>query len=868
MATPAPEPRTANPHAHALQACVHEAVAEGAGLVRRWVAGVVAELRLQESGARSYREKTEISQAIQAMATHQAGVEAAFVGQWEQAIQHVLKGGVAAQGVVMRKSLAQVRFDELELMDDDQVQATVETARVLQAVQVSSEQALNELTARLCRAQGLGVVKVDHNPFRPEVVVQALSRTLEAQCRSTAVRSLWLQHGSRTLASELDVLYRHLGRLLDGMGVRPADYARVVSAPGLPASGGVGAGMARGSPRPATGGAVRLAPGDEGAERAHGFYANQVDPVRGAHQGTSGPSGDVVADFQPSSLFTLSHLHQLLLSGANGTSVESGASGSSGVGGSGGASGGDPADGLVGGRSAGAPLVQSIAPQAGQLAAGSGAASNWRLPADAADSVPLPDIYLGPDRRRRPRGLPVATVEATPSGPGKADAAQLADLAEEVVGFMLDGLASDGRLLAPVRAELRRLRPLLLRVAREDPRFFADRHNPARCLLDEVIAQSLAFVSEDSEGFATFLGSLRQVVQGLLQADSPAAELLARAMHALQATRTAAVGGEDGLQAHERAVAALIKAEQRFLLAEKVAEEIRERKDVRRAPQVLQRFLTGPWSQVVASARLVAGSHSVRAGQLPAEVRYFDLISDLAWTCAPEVAGRNRVRLVRVIPLLLRNLREGLHSIGYPQEKSCEFFNQLMVLQEAALKASLTTGPSVAASADGPAGGEAPESPAPMRTETVKAQPWVSPQESADTGFMDLPDEDPPPSDFVDTQPMSPANWDVAEPVEPPEVPDLVPGSWIELLQPSGEWQRAQLVWSSPHGTMYLFSMAAKPSVSMTRRNFQALVQRQRARCVAVQSVVDDALDHVMDAAVRNSVTRSTDSAGPAGSAG
>lgn len=816
MVTPSSGLRPSDAHAQALQACVREAVSEGAGLVRRWVGGVLAELRLQESGARSYRDKTGFSEAIQALATHQAGVEAAFVGQWEQSIQHVLKGGAAAQGAALRKPLSHVRFDELELMDDDQVQATVETARVLQAVQVSSDQALNELTARLCRAQGLGVVKVDHNPFRPEVVVQALSRTLESQCGSTAVRSLWLQHGSRTLAAELDVLYRHLGRLLDEMGVRPADYARVVAASGLPVSGGGGAvgggvGGGRGGGRGAAGGTARAASGG-GAERLQGFYANQVEPVREATRGASGSEVGSASDFQPSSLFTLSHLHQLLLSGT--PDVQASA---------------HPADG----------------PPSGQRQA------------DPGDSEPLPEIYLGPDRRRRPRGLPVGNLDAAAAGPGKADAAQLADLAEEVVGLMLDGLASDVRLLPPVRGELRRLRPLLLRVAREDPRFFADRHNPARCLLDEVIAQSLAFSSEDSAGFPAYLSSLRQVVQGLLQADSPAAELLARAMHALQATRTAAVGGEDGLQAQERAVAALIKAEQRFLLAEKVAAEIRERKDVRRAPPMLQQFLSGPWSQVVASARLAAGTQAARAGQLPAEVRYVDLISDLTWTCAPEVAGRNRTRLVRVIPLLLRNLREGLHSIGYPQEKSCEFFNQLMVLQEATLKAGASVG--------GPGSDGLGDAPRRTRTEGV-AQPWVSPQESQDTGFMDMPDDDdPPPSDFADTQPMSPANWDVAEPVEPPDVPQLVLGSWIELLQPGGEWQRARLVWASPHGTMYLFSMAAKPSVSMTRRNFQALVLRQRARCVAVQSVVDDALDHVMDAAVRNSVTRSADPAGSAG---
>lgn len=836
----APPAQSQHLHAPALQACVQEAVAEGAGLARRWVIGLLAELKVQESAARNYREKTAVSEAIKAMATHQAGVEAGFVAQWAQAIQEALKGH--APGGALRKSLSQVRFDELELMDDDQVQATVETARVLQAVQVSSDLALGELTARLSRAQGLGAVRVDHNPFRPDVVIQALTRALESQIDSVAVRSQWLQHGSKALAAELDLLYRHLGRLLDEKGVRPADYARVVGVPTASAGTAAGSAGARGgsggrSPSPSQGGG-RADPLPSHAEANQGFYANQVEPVRGvAHSapGARQPQSRPM-DFQPSSLFTLSHLHQLLLSASPELEPATGTH-----------AGGVPRQR----RGTTAPVANAPRPQEAAVVA----------------SEALPDVYLGPDRRRRPRGTPTgaggreAAEAAEAADSTGADAAQpnpLANLAEEVVGMMLDGIASDERLLPPVRAELRRLRPLLLRVAQETPRFFADRNNPARCLLDEVTQQGLAFSSEDSSGFDVFMVALRQVVQGLLQADSPAVELLERAMHALLATGSAVGGGADGLLAQERAVAALLKAEQRFLLADKVAAEIRARKEYRRAPAVLQGFLTGPWSQVVASARLDPAAGSSRTGQLPADVRYMDLISDLTWSCLPEVAGRNRSRLVRVIPLLLRNLREGLQTIGYPQERSCDFFNQLMQLQEAALKAVPVDVP---ADAGVQAPGPAAQVEAILRERSAAksaapVEPWVSPQESQDTGFMDMPDDDPPPSDFADTQPMSDANWDISVPEEPAPAPDLVLGSWIEMRQATGDWQRARLVWASPHGTMYLFSVNGKPSVSMTRRNFQSLVQRQRARCVAVQSMVDDALDNVMDAAVRNSVAR------------
>ena len=89
-------------------------------------------------------------------------------------------------------------------------------------------------------------------------------------------------------------------------------------------------------------------------------------------------------------------------------------------------------------------------------------------------------------------------------------------------------------------------------------------------------------------------------------------------------------------------------------------------------------------------------------------------------------------------------------------------------------------------------------------------------------------------------------------------VADLTVGSWIEWLQPSGEWQRAKLSWASPQGTMYLFIVTGGKSMSMTRRSFEAMCQRQTVRMISTQSMVDDALDGVMDAAMRNSTGRTS----------
>jgi len=775
------------PPSQALQACIKEALAEGPGIGRRWVQGVLAELRLQEADARSYRDKTDIVAASRELAQCAQAFERQWVDQWQKSIQDALKGQASASSATGTRSLSHLRFDELELMDDDQVQATVATARVQQEVQTISDHALSDLSARISRAQGSIVVRADQNPLRPEVVIQALSRTLETLCAQVQVRSLLLKYGARPLSVELDVLYRHLGRLLDQHGVAPAEYTVVQTTTGRRIGGGASFSPSAGRP-----GRELYDPIDR--ER---LFADKVEAV--------------VTEAQPSAMLTLDHLHKLMMSGDT------------------------PAE---------AP--RDAAPVSREEVKPSPVPSFSQASADEAD-VPLPSLYTGPERRKRLRGaLPPAEALAN------AQAQGLAELAQEVVGMMLDGIARDERLLPPVREALRSLRPVFLRIAKEKPRFFADKHNSARRLLDELTERSLAFQSVHGEGFDVYLSSLQKVVELLLQAEGPASLLFDKALAALGPV-AGDLGSEDQRLAQEKAMASLVQAERRFMLADKLAQEFRARKDFANAPEVMRRFLVGPWAQVIAFAHQ---AHAVApaGGRMPAEQRYQGLVSDLLWSCRPERAGRNRSRLVRVIPALLRTLREGLQSIDYPADTSSVFFAQLMALHELSLKAGEESSVAATDAADIEDTVEQSANAAPA-VSSAPAAPWLNAREAQESSFMSQEDADPKPTDFADTLPVPPPDpGSGAEASASAFVPDLSAGAWIELEHAPDDWQRARLRWASPHGTMYLFTRADGKSISMTRRSFESLWVRQRVRLVAAHSVVDDALSNVMDAAVRNSV--------------
>lgn len=837
----------AHPNTVALQACLREAIAEGPRLFKQWLNGLGEELHTKEASVGSFRERTDLINSQNLLSRLRPELEKKWAAFWEKAIENGLKGQQTPSQT--RRSLSQIRFEELELMGDEQIQATVEIARIQQSVQIIADQALNDLTARLSRAQGSSIVKTSQNPLGPEVVVQVLTQTLDTVCTDRGARTLWLQHGSKLMGKELAELYRHLSHLLDEQGVAPAQYGAVHAAGG--SFGGSGSGSSGSSgggayyappqgaagPPPHWGGAS--GGGDAWGGTGHGMLPSNYGSVQAA--APVAPSL-AMGSLPPSSLLTLNHLHQLLVS-ENALALLNSHTET--------AQAELNIQGVEGNVNDPVPLPPLILTDTHALAA-----------SYVVDTHAAP-IYHGNERRKRPRGVQALDGE---------DLGQLSlrELAEEVVGLMLDGIAQDQRLLPPVSATLKSLRPALLKVANQNPRFFADRANPARRLLDELTQRSLAYSSTDSEGFDLFIRRLQEAVHSISDDDLDTDQLALNFEKALYILDSPADTVPQTLEAQEaeqdKAVASLLKAEQRYLVAEKIAQKIQARNDFGLAPIEVQQFLTGPWSQVVALAQMQPSSESKQDGGKPAAQAYLDLTSDLLWSCHPELASRNRSRLARVIPGLLRQLRQGLSSIGYPNEQSAPFFNVLMRCHETALRAGASSSHGdTPVAPPPPAPNTAPSTPEPSTAsyeehDTIPDPgPWLSPSEVEDARMLNVA---PPQPDFAQTEPMdfsqqaaawATADAPVADMLPKDDFLDLSLGAWIELEQVAGERQRARLKWASPHGNMYLFIRTDGKSISMTRRMYQSLVSQQRLRLVADQSVVDDALDGVMAMAVRNS---------------
>jgi len=667
---------------------------------------------------------------------------------------------------------ALVRFDDIQLLDQNQLDANIEFAMAQQEIQFATDEVLPPINALISSLMGWMSVQAHLNPLRPETFARALRETLLQHVPSEEARTALIAPAAGILGNSLRMLYRELTDWLRSQGIEPVVPLLVASAP---AAGG----------QPAESPVART-------------------------------------------MLTLDKLRRLLTGELDG----------------------------------GAP------------------------PKDFLHTVPAPVVALEdlkmvePMMKRLAERAKQTPVADDGKDKGKNQSRKLGQqLGEEVVRLMLDNLKQDSRLLPPVRAQVKELEPMMLRLAKADPRFFSDKRHPARQFLDRITHQSLGYKTENDERFQRFLKMVSSAVLELLGSDGEP-ESFARALTMLDA-QWSRVDLE--LKAkQEEAARALMHAEQRNMLAQRLASDFHERMADKKIPEFVAAFLAGPWAQAAAESQLRAGGTADADG-------YLALVDDLLWSVQVKLVRHNRQRLVQMVPNLLVKLRQGLMLIEYPPERIPRFLDELIALHEKAFeppKVAPRPAPASAAApeAAAPAPRPVPAGPRPLPEELggpveglevtelagfpddvpddlpeefsaeagegagdfgvlAAASPeniWVAGHEANEAGY--LPEGDVMPQAQGGGEAALPSAWTVA---------DLAIGSWVEL-QLKGEWVRAQLTWASPHRTLFMFISGKGLAHSMSRRTMDQLRSRGLMRVVSERHMVDNALDAVAQTALRN----------------
>ncbi|MBI2744341.1 MAG: DUF1631 family protein [Burkholderiales bacterium] len=662
---------------------------------------------------------------------------------------------------------ALVRFEDIQLLDEGQLDANIEFAMAQQEIQMAVDEVMPPLNALISSLMGWMSVQAHLNPLRPETFARALRETLLQHVPSEQARTALITPAAGILGHSLRTLYKELGDWLRSQGIEPVVPLLTSAAPA--------------------------------------------------------PGGTPVEHPVTRTMLTLDKLRRLLT-----TEID-----------------------LSGGANRGKDFLHTV----------------------PASMVALEDMRMVEPMIKRLSERALKDAKAAAKGKSTNMNRELGQqLGEEVVRLMMDNLGKDQRLLPPVRAQVKELEPLLLRLAQADPRFFSERKHPARQFLDRITHQSLGYKTENDERFQRFLKMVSSSVLELLGSDGHP-ESFARALTMLDAQWSRV---DLALRAkQEDAARALMHAEQRNMLAQRLSADFQERLRDKKVPDFVAAFLCGPWAQVVAESQL-RNADGTTDGQ-----GYLDLVDDLIWSVQGKLARRNRDRLVQLVPNLLVKLRHGLLLIEYPPERIPRFLDQLIALHEKAFeppKVQPAPAPTPAPTSSAPPaqpmvlpeelGGpveglevteldgfpdELPqefsqeageESTGFGVIEAAADQIWMAGHEADEAGY--LPEGDVMPGAAPAGAPVSGA-WNAAE---------LAIGCWVEL-QLKGEWVRAQLTWASPHGTLFMFISGKGLAHSMSRRTMEQLRTRGLMRIVSERHMVDNALDAVAQTALLNARNQS-----------
>ena len=785
-------------------------------MVGRAIDEAVVQLQEEERRGTSTGERRDMADAWLELTRRRA--------HWMQRYPDLLQAAQARvpaashAAAVPGASDAHDRFGGLALLDEEALAQEIESARVLQLLAPKLEQPLAELDGLMSTALGLDTVHPERNPLRPQVFAEALREVMQP-VPQPAWAKLWTQHLAAPLAREIAALYAQVLEVLRAARLEAATY-RVLPTASAPTKAPVPAPAGRGG---GSGGA--------GGVRAGGpASAEEGGPGPGVSGGGGGSGGGSGSGGESAAASAGSSLEQALgTSGALGGAAWADLSGY--------AIGDELFQNFLFSRSQ--PSSQPLAPafyakvdaqlaaiasapdgfdpyDAEAVARNLGLAPVERTHRPVATTRELDDAVWGRWAAARERSLHRARL--------KKEARQVGQvLGLEVVRKLLDQVARDPRLLAPVREAMVALEPALAKLALVAPRFFAQEDHAGRRLVERVAERSFRYNDEFGSEFQEFFADIRTTFRTLNEQPVQDERPFGQALEELEDRWR----GEDSVEQRgsQVAVDALHFAEAREAEAAQIAWTLSQRSDLDGVPAVVQDFLFGPWSLVMAHARLTDGQRGVDPGG------WNSVISELLWSVKSDQTLRDPARLFNTVPGMLERLRNGMKLVGQEPSQHETFFNALEMLHRPVLKlrartrhASVGAQPQIEA---------ALLSTQRQQPRASAGTPWLTPSELQAAGFGEEQPSAPVPLEAEGTA----DGVDVAA-----VVAGLHQGCWVDL-HVGGRWRRASLTWVSARSTLFMFVSHGGRPHSMTRRSLEKLVRARHLRTVEAGAVVPRAIE-------------------------
>lgn len=529
------------------------------------------------------------------------------------------------------------QWDELSLMDDDQVNAMVATDRIGLALGHQSEWELREVNAYMGDIPG---VSDDRHALRPQAIAQALLEGVNAVTDDAETRQILTDELTRALALEMRACYADIAGLFRSRGLRPQDL------------------RVRGTDGPRTGGSRGMGGTTSGVPLHDSRYATLPGALQGGGAGgygsRAGGLNSMAGGFQGS-----------------GHGAHAGASGHGGPGAHG-------AHGGFGGGSVDPQLMDLLrrlaqAPSAGLSGptTGGGLASNsqWQ----GWDADPGAGYLEG-----GPIVLPPNLIHLHRDELRQAASGSLDHMVIDVVAGLFDQILSDAKLPPLMAQQIARLQLPVLRAALGDRSFFSSRRHPVRRLVNRIASLAAAYDDFTDDPGKSFLTLVRELVQDVVSGDFDRMDLYESKLDQLDqfiADQTAQT-----LKSQGDAAALLERKETELRLQQRYMQQLERAMADMDLRDFMREFLTRTWSEVLV--------HASRHPDLDAALvdRLRQMGRDLVLSVQPKTTPQQRQAFLASLPVLMRTLNDGLDLIRWPEPARKKFFAELLPAHAESLK--------------------------------------------------------------------------------------------------------------------------------------------------------------------------------------
>lgn len=380
----------------------------------------------------------------------------------------------------------------------------------------------------------------------------------------------------------------------------------------------------------------------------------------------------------------------------------------------------------------------------------------------------------------------------------------------DAVAMLFDVVFDEATIPDRLKAQIARLQIPVLKAAMLDRNFFTQSNHPVRRMLDATA--TLAVHLPDNEAGNARLEAISEVVSRVLHSferdiavfDSAAAEL--ETMGSLLENTL-----EEAVDASLQQDIAQIRQSERAELAPVIVHDFINRalKDQPVADAVRE-FLRRDWAQLLSLDYVSEGEQGAHFNS------HVETMRELVWSVQPKADMDARLMLVRILPGLLKRLREGAAEVDLPQKLCDRFFATLVILHANAVRPN--------------------------------AQPVPLPEIASE----DIGDLTPSPAAEPEA---TPAPATEAEPAAP-ETDDeftlraraLSKGDWVEFHYDDGTFRWARLGWVSTIKNTYLFSdQDGMNSFSIGLNRLADKLRRGEAVLVERKSITESAFGKLMN---------------------